>query len=233
MIKGEIEVGPAAVRTAVAERLEHGSVLGAYATDRGVRYLFIERHGIRVLSARVDSGEPVAAVSGTYPGLSWDEREMADEFGTAFDALPDARPFRPVNGELAPAVVATGPGVTQVVVGPVHAGIIEPGRFTFSSGGETIAHLDFHTAAWKRVSKARIRSISCLASHASAARAARRVRLRTRWRSSRLAIRALRIPLTSRGRSSSSSNAFTTTCSTWPYVRRRPGGGSAKRPGSD
>ena len=28
------------------------------------------------------------------------------------------------------------------VVGPVHAGIIEPGRFTFSSGGETVAHLD-------------------------------------------------------------------------------------------
>ena len=143
MIKGEIEVEPSAVRTAVGERLEHGSTLGAYATRRGVRYLFIEERGIQVLSARVDAGQPVAAVSGTCPGLSWDEREMADEFGIAFDALPDARPFRPVNGELAPAVVATGTGVTQIVVGPVHAGIIEPGRFTFSSGGETIAHLDF------------------------------------------------------------------------------------------
>jgi Ni,Fe-hydrogenase III large subunit len=68
---------------------------------------------------------------------------MADEFGILFDRLPDARPFRPIAGELPPAIVATGPGVTQVVVGPVHAGIIEPGRFTFSSGGETIAHLDF------------------------------------------------------------------------------------------
>ncbi|HVA33365.1 MAG TPA: hypothetical protein VNG31_04395, partial [Candidatus Baltobacteraceae bacterium] len=29
-----------------------------------------------------------------------------------------------------------------IVVGPVHAGIIEPGRFTFSSGGESVAHLD-------------------------------------------------------------------------------------------
>ncbi|BDE07966.1 formate hydrogenlyase [Vulcanimicrobium alpinum] len=142
MIKNEIEVAPAAMRTAFAERLEHGSVLGAYATYQGVRYLFMEKHGVQVLSARVDA-EEVAAVSGTCPGLSWDEREMADEFGVAFDALPDARPFRPANGELASAVVATGPGVTQVVVGPVHAGIIEPGRFTFSSGGETIAHLDF------------------------------------------------------------------------------------------
>jgi Ni,Fe-hydrogenase III large subunit len=142
MIQGEIEVGPGEMRRAVAERFEHGIPLGAYATSVGVRYLFLEKHGVTVLSARVDS-EPIAAISGTCPGLSWDEREMADEFGIVFDALPDARPFRPVNGELAPAIVATGPGVTQVVVGPVHAGIIEPGRFTFSSGGETIAHLDF------------------------------------------------------------------------------------------
>lgn len=143
MIKGEIEVSPGAVRTAVAERLQHGSPLGAYATDRGVRYLFIEERGVQVLSAAVDPAEPVAAVSADCPGFSWDEREMADEFAIAFDRLPDPRPFRPVKGELPPAVVATGSGVTQVVVGPVHAGIIEPGRFTFSSGGETIAHLDF------------------------------------------------------------------------------------------
>jgi Ni,Fe-hydrogenase III large subunit len=40
------------------------------------------------------------------------------------------------------AVVASGIGLMQVVVGPVHAGIIEPGRFTFSSGGENVVHLD-------------------------------------------------------------------------------------------
>jgi Ni,Fe-hydrogenase III large subunit len=33
-------------------------------------------------------------------------------------------------------------GITTIVVGPVHAGIIEPGRFTFASAGETIASLD-------------------------------------------------------------------------------------------
>jgi Ni,Fe-hydrogenase III large subunit len=143
MIKSEIEVAPAMIRAAAVERLEHGTPLGAYATGRAVRYLFLEGQGIHVLSARTDRDERVAAVSQTCPGFSWDEREMADEFKIAFDRLPDARPFRPVKGELAPPIIATGPGVTQVVVGPVHAGIIEPGRFTFSSGGETIAHLDF------------------------------------------------------------------------------------------
>ncbi|MBV8491332.1 MAG: nickel-dependent hydrogenase large subunit [Candidatus Eremiobacteraeota bacterium] len=33
-------------------------------------------------------------------------------------------------------------GLTTIVVGPVHAGIIEPGRFTFSSGGESVVRLD-------------------------------------------------------------------------------------------
>jgi Ni,Fe-hydrogenase III large subunit len=143
MIKSEIDVAPAILRTAALERLERGTPLGAYASEKTVRYLFLEQGGIQVLSARTDSDEPIAAVSQMCPGLSWDEREMADEFRIVFDRLPDARPLRPVNGELAPAILATGPGVTQVVVGPVHAGIIEPGRFTFSSGGETVAHLDF------------------------------------------------------------------------------------------
>jgi Ni,Fe-hydrogenase III large subunit len=38
--------------------------------------------------------------------------------------------------------VVRGKGVTETVVGPVHAGIIEPGRFTFASGGETVVQLD-------------------------------------------------------------------------------------------
>src|ERR1700722_12583490 len=139
MITSHSEIAPSLLRDAVIDRLTYGVPLGAYATDTSVRYLFIDGGGVHVLSARTDSDEPVVAASGACPGLSWDEREMADEFGVAFDSLPDPRPFRPVNGELAPAIVAGGPGVTQIVVGPVHAGIIEPGQFTFSSGGETIA----------------------------------------------------------------------------------------------
>jgi Ni,Fe-hydrogenase III large subunit len=143
VIGSEFEVAPSRLRAAAVDRLERGVPLGAYATNTGVRYLFIDGRGVHVLSARIAPDEPVTAVSGICPGLSWDEREMADEFHVVFDDLPDPRPFRPVNGDLPPAVVAGGPGVTQIVVGPVHAGIIEPGRFTFSSGGETIAHLDF------------------------------------------------------------------------------------------
>ena len=39
-------------------------------------------------------------------------------------------PFRPVTGE----------GVFQVPVGPVHAGIIEPGHFRFGVAGEPVLY---------------------------------------------------------------------------------------------
>src|SRR6185295_18408724 len=41
-------------------------------------------------------------------------------------------PFRHVEGE----------GVFEITVGPVHAGIIEPGHFRFSVEGETIVNLE-------------------------------------------------------------------------------------------
>ncbi len=143
MIVGKTHVSPGAQLAAVMERLERASVLGAYASKADVRYLFIGANGVEIVAIDRRPGEAIEAVSRECPGLSWDEREMADEFEVTFASLPDPRPFRPVEGALAPAIVASGSGVTQVVVGPVHAGIIEPGRFTFSSGGETIAHLDF------------------------------------------------------------------------------------------
>ena len=39
-------------------------------------------------------------------------------------------------------MTARGKGITEVVVGPVHAGIIEPGRFTIGTLGETIVSFD-------------------------------------------------------------------------------------------
>ena len=45
---------------------------------------------------------------------------------------PSAYEFLPVNGE----------GLHQIPVGPVHAGIIEPGHFRFTANGETVARLE-------------------------------------------------------------------------------------------
>ena len=69
------------------------------------------------------------------------ERTMRDLYGLEAIGLPDTRPwldhrepyrFLPVEGE----------SLHQIPVGPVHAGIIEPGHFRFTANGETVARLE-------------------------------------------------------------------------------------------
>jgi Ni,Fe-hydrogenase III large subunit/Ni,Fe-hydrogenase III component G len=50
------------------------------------------------------------------------------------DFQDDGRPF--------PFRTVEGPGIMEITVGPVHAGIIEPGHFRFSVAGEAIVHLE-------------------------------------------------------------------------------------------
>jgi Ni,Fe-hydrogenase III large subunit/Ni,Fe-hydrogenase III component G len=51
------------------------------------------------------------------------------------------KPLPRVKGEYA-WVTAEGEGVYEIAVGPVHAGIIEPGHFRFSAVGEQVIHLE-------------------------------------------------------------------------------------------
>jgi Ni,Fe-hydrogenase III large subunit len=51
---------------------------------------------------------------------------------TPHDGAPDAYPFLP----------AEGPPLHQIAVGPVHAGIIEPGHFRFTANGEIVVRLE-------------------------------------------------------------------------------------------
>ena len=86
------------------------------------------------------------------------EREIAEQFGI----VPEGHPwFKPVRfhaswsegrdawgrtGLPAPAVMdfftVGGEEVHEVAVGPVHAGVIEPGHFRFQCHGETVLHLE-------------------------------------------------------------------------------------------
>jgi Ni,Fe-hydrogenase III large subunit len=55
--------------------------------------------------------------------------------------FPDERKPPRVEGEPHPFRPVTGEGVFQIPVGPVHAGIIEPGHFRFGVAGEPILYL--------------------------------------------------------------------------------------------
>ena len=106
------------------------------------------------------------SIAKVFPSACWYEREISDGFGIeftdAFDKrrlfLHEAYPegFHPLlksfkNGKIQavknpkeayPFKQVEGKGVYQIPVGPVHAGIIEPGHFRFSVIGEPILNLE-------------------------------------------------------------------------------------------
>ena len=88
------------------------------------------------------------------------EREIAEQFGVTFEGHPWFKPvrfhrsFRPehdawgraADAAIPPGVVdffrVEGAEVHEVAVGPVHAGVIEPGHFRFQCHGEDVFHLE-------------------------------------------------------------------------------------------
>ena len=62
----------------------------------------------------------------------WDVRYPLSPTATPAEATAVTYPFLPVKG----------PGLHQIPVGPVHAGIIEPGHFRFTANGETVVRLE-------------------------------------------------------------------------------------------
>ena len=135
---------------------------------RRVCYVYDTGHAEYSLT-EVDAEQPVASIAGQAPAASWHEREVAEQYGIDFTGSPDARPlvlhenwpagFHPMvdalqktaapgsESQTPPAgpyrfLRVQGDGITEVAVGPVHAGIIEPGHFRFSVVGDSVLHLE-------------------------------------------------------------------------------------------
>jgi formate hydrogenlyase subunit 5 len=112
-------------------------------------------------------GKQTVSIAKTFPTACWYEREITDGFGIEFKGAFDTRrlflhetypaDFHPLlksfkNGPIETVASDSqnqyvfkqveGEGVYQIPVGPVHAGIIEPGHFRFSVIGETIFNLE-------------------------------------------------------------------------------------------
>jgi Ni,Fe-hydrogenase III large subunit len=107
------------------------------------------------------SGRSFRTFTDICPGTHWFEREIYDLFGIVPEGHPELNPLRfhenwpkrffPMRGDAAPApdprrgyrfLQVRGEGIHEVSVGPVHAGIIEPGHFRFSCSGETVQNLE-------------------------------------------------------------------------------------------
>jgi len=106
-------------------------------------------------------------VGDSYPALTpecvqahWFEREIAEQWGVKPEGHPWLKPIRfhasyrpghdawdrPAQEPILPGVAryfqVHGPSVHEVAVGPVHAGVIEPGSFRFQCYGEEVFHLE-------------------------------------------------------------------------------------------
>ena len=85
------------------------------------------------------------ALTSSHPQAHLFEREIWEQCGLVPDGHPWLKPVRankgdaPANGEF---FRVEGREVHEVSVGPVHAGIIEPGHFRFQCTGEDVLHLE-------------------------------------------------------------------------------------------
>lgn len=117
-----------------------------------------------IVQAPVPAHDPkFPSLAAEIPAVNWQEREIQDWFGLVaeghpnprrvalHDNWPDVAPLRksfamdtvlpPFEGERHVYRPTLGEGVFQIPVGPIHAGIIEPGHFNFAVAGEPILYL--------------------------------------------------------------------------------------------
>ena len=107
-----------------------------------VRYVF-DTGDPEYFVTELDAQGPVASICGQLPSASWYERELQEEFGIEVSESPDGRPLLVHDREPNYSFLeVSGDGLSEVPVGPVHAGIIEPGHFRFSVIGDTVLHLE-------------------------------------------------------------------------------------------
>src|SRR5689334_2787950 len=89
-------------------------------------------------------GGSYPSVGALHPPAIRLERAARDLFGLDPTDLPDPRPWldHGANPTAYPFLPVEGESLHQIPVGPVHAGIIEPGHFRFTADGETVVRLE-------------------------------------------------------------------------------------------
>jgi Ni,Fe-hydrogenase III large subunit len=140
----------------IAAQVESGSRLSAMlATPKGNEFLILavlsapEQEQIGLIAAEVSNA--YTSVTPRCPAAQGFEREMFEQWGLRPEGHPWLKPirFQPsyITGQTqaigdAEFFSMAGEDVHEVAVGPVHAGVIEPGHFRFQCHGETVYHLE-------------------------------------------------------------------------------------------
>ena len=119
-------------------------LLGLWGEPGWVHLAWIDAEGRLARLARDCPDGRYPSVAAVHPAAMRLERAARDMYGLDPIGLPDPRPWL-AHGETPtayPFLPVVGAHLHQIPVGPVHAGIIEPGHFRFTCDGETVVRLE-------------------------------------------------------------------------------------------
>jgi Ni,Fe-hydrogenase III large subunit len=157
-----------------------------------IRATYLGQHDGLLASAQLsDANTVVAGIEDLFPAAARMQRAVTDLSGLRF-AASDTRPwlrhsawssnFHPLVDATQPLSAAgnepaeyafvrvAGEGVHEIAVGPVHAGIIEPGHFRFSVVGEKVLKLEERLGYTHKGIERRFTDLPILEGHRLAAR---------------------------------------------------------------
>ncbi len=158
------------------KQIKQHRLIARFAVENSDNFEVITIFDDEIQREKLDKQNPtLMSISPKYTTATWFERKIKDDFGIKIEGSYDNRPL--VHHERFPTLnplrkdfqdrslkfddftpykyeVVKGEGVFEVAVGPVHAGIIEPGHFQFSQEGERILHLDIrHFYTYRGIEK--------------------------------------------------------------------------------
>ncbi len=119
----------------------HGSDVAITSVLRAPDGAFYVSRGI------ADAGQGYHEITSAHPALQCFERELHEQTGIRIAGHPWLKPIRYEGRQQSamdgyPFYIIEGKEIHEVAVGPIHAGIIEPGSFRFMCAGERVHHLE-------------------------------------------------------------------------------------------
>jgi Ni,Fe-hydrogenase III large subunit len=105
------------------------------------------QYRLQILRTEIDPSHGYHELTTAFPSLQAFEREMHEQLGLRIAGHPWLKPIRYEGGGQGtmgayPFYKIDGKEVHEVAVGPIHAGVIEPGAFRFMCEGEKVHHLE-------------------------------------------------------------------------------------------
>ncbi len=149
---------PLSTMVGLDDRARSGQFRLVYVFSVGRQWVSVE--------TEVDPAQPrFPSVTPALPAAHWYEREVQDLLGLTPEGHPDPRRLvlhddwpegvYPLRKDFDPSVPVPrvhgtphrfhhlhGEGIVEIPVGPIHAGVIEPGHFRFAAVGEVVLHLE-------------------------------------------------------------------------------------------